>query len=229
MREKQARQVEADDARPLGSAAWPSSARAEAIDWVEALRADDARQARALERLRSRLLETLPRAMLRFGRLPDAILEDVVQETLLRALDRLDDFEGRSAFTTWVTTIGVRLAMTELRRRRWKDVSLEALAGPVDSVSIELGPVGGDAERAIDRARVGERLREAIECALTERQRTAIVAELHGMPQEEIGRRLGIGRNAVYKLGHDARKKLKRALSATGLSPEEILAAYGQE
>ena len=61
---------------------------------------------------------------------------------------------------------------------------------------------------------------------LSERQQTALVAELRGMPQEEIGRRLGINRNAVYKLGHDARKKLKRGLEASGFDAEQIRAAF---
>ena len=46
------------------------------------------------------------------------------------------------------------------------------------------------------------------------------------MPQEEIGRRLGITRNAVYKLGHDARKKLKHGLEASGFNATEIRSAF---
>ena len=65
-----------------------------------------------------------------------------------------------------------------------------------------------------------------LQSQLSERQRTAIAAELGGMPQEEIGRRLGINRNAVYKLGHDARKKLKHGLEASGFDAAEIRAAF---
>ena len=61
---------------------------------------------------------------------------------------------------------------------------------------------------------------------LTERQRTAVIAELRGMPQAEIGRRLGITRNAVYKLTHDARKKIKRGLEASGFGAVDIRAAF---
>lgn len=53
--------------------------------------------------------------------------EETAQETLLRVLDRLDSFEGRSQFMTWVYTIAVRIALTELRRKRWKNVSLESM------------------------------------------------------------------------------------------------------
>ncbi|NIR25616.1 MAG: RNA polymerase sigma factor, partial [Gammaproteobacteria bacterium] len=46
---------------------------------------------------------------------------------LLRALDHLHTFEGRSKFTTWVHKIAVRVALTELRRKRWEDVSLDEI------------------------------------------------------------------------------------------------------
>jgi RNA polymerase sigma-70 factor (ECF subfamily) len=35
----------------------------------------------------------------------DALAEEVVQDTLLRVLDNLSSFEGRSKFTTWVHKI----------------------------------------------------------------------------------------------------------------------------
>jgi len=50
-----------------------------------------------------------------------------------------------------------------------------------------------------------------------------------GMPLEEVARRMGTNRNALYKLLHDARQRLKHKLEAEGLSPEEILAAFGSE
>jgi RNA polymerase sigma-70 factor (ECF subfamily) len=61
---------------------------------------------------------------------------------------------------------------------------------------------------------------------LTARQRTALVGELRGMPQEEIARQLGIGRNALYKLGHDPRKRLKARLAAAGVTDEDVRAAF---
>ena len=50
---------------------------------------------------------------------------------------------------------------------------------------------------------------EIIRSELTEKQRTALLAELKGMPQDEIAKHLGSNRNALYKLTHDARRRLK--------------------
>src|SRR5262249_40026340 len=57
----------------------------------------------------------------------EAQLEDFAQESLLRILKRLDQFEGRSKFVTWAYAIAINTAFAELRRNRWQDVSLEAL------------------------------------------------------------------------------------------------------
>jgi RNA polymerase sigma-70 factor (ECF subfamily) len=46
------------------------------------------------------------------------------------------------------------------------------------------------------------------------------------MPLEEVARRMGTNRNALYKLLHDARQRLKRKMEAEGLSSEEILSAF---
>jgi RNA polymerase sigma-70 factor (ECF subfamily) len=64
-------------------------------------------------------------------------------------------------------------------------------------------------------------LHEVIRNDLTAKQRAALLAELRGMPQDEIARYLGSNRNALYKLTHDARKRLKRGLEAAGFAAEE--------
>ena len=48
----------------------------------------------------------------------DAIIEDFVQDALLKILAALDTFRGESRFTTWAQKITVRVAYTELRRLR---------------------------------------------------------------------------------------------------------------
>ena len=66
---------------------------------------------------------------------------------------------------------------------------------------------------AASRQVMFDTVRRLIHEELTERQREAIVAVmLGGMPLEEAARRMGTNRNALYKLLHDARKKLKRCL-----------------
>jgi len=62
---------------------------------------------------------------------------------------------------------------------------------------------------------------------LTEKQRTALMAvEIHGMPLEEVARRMNTERNALYKLLHDARLKLKHHMQKQGIAPEELFAIF---
>ena len=72
-----------------------------------------------------------------------------------------------------------------------------------------------------------QELRRMVDEELTDRQREAVVAVLlEGIPVSEVAKRMGIKQNALYKLLHDARRKLKRQMEAAGLSPQEVLAAF---
>ncbi|MFN2144912.1 MAG: RNA polymerase sigma factor, partial [Anaerolineales bacterium] len=57
----------------------------------------------------------------------DAITEDFAQDALLKILKSIDTFRGESRFTTWAQKIAIHVAYTELRRRRWKDISLQEI------------------------------------------------------------------------------------------------------
>jgi RNA polymerase sigma-70 factor (ECF subfamily) len=54
-------------------------------------------------------------------------------------------------------------------------------------------------------------------------------ALLKGMPMEEVAQRMGMKRNALYKLIFDARLRLKRRMAREGLSPAEMMAAFEAE
>src|SRR5262245_49021325 len=53
------------------------------------------------------------------------IAEDAAQEATLAVLARLENFRGDAAFVTWASKFGLMAAATLLRRRRWRDFSLE--------------------------------------------------------------------------------------------------------
>ena len=102
-----------------------------------------------------------------------------------------------------------------------KQFASEPVLTPPDPPTLAPGP-----PREAERREILDLLRRALAGELTERQRTALVGELRGMPQEEIARQLGIGRNALYKLGHDARQRLKARLAAVGVTDEDVRAAF---
>ena len=93
--------------------------------WVKDL---SQRSDSALVDLREVLLRNLRRGLSGRPAADDPFLEDCVQESLLRVLDKLSQFDSRSQFVTWATAIAIRVALGQLRRSRWKDVSLNDLA-----------------------------------------------------------------------------------------------------
>lgn len=202
--------------------------------WLRDLHAGDERRDAALADLHAMLLRALPRGLssLLSPRNPEfeSFIEDTAQETLLRTLAALSTFEGRSQFTTWVYKIAVRVALNELRRRRWRDVSLEGLEGDEgDSGSLHqfAAPEPGP-EMVIERADILQRLQQVMAEELTERQRAAMHAiNMQGVPMEEVARRMSTNRNALYKLLHDGRLRLKHRLEREGLSLKELLEMFG--
>jgi len=49
---------------------------------------------------------------------------------------------------------------------------------------------------------------------------------LRGVPLEALAQKMGVERNALYKLMHDARVKLKRRMAREGLSPAELMQVF---
>jgi RNA polymerase sigma-70 factor, ECF subfamily len=156
----------------------------------------------------------------------ESSVEDFVQEALIKILDNLDSFRGECHFTTWAQTICVRTAFAEMRRSRWRDVSLdEVISQPEGNTAADPQL---DPERAATQTMIMEKFRRFIDEELTDRQRTALLAALGGMPLEAVADRMNTNRNALYKLLHDARKRLRRRMSAEMLSPQDVLGAFGE-
>jgi len=197
-------------------------------EWITDLRGDGRDQ--ALNDLRSTLTRGLTFAMASKSNVDEAAIEDFVQDALLKILDKLDTFRGESQFTTWAQKIAVHVAFTELRRRRWQDISLDGMveAHEGDWIPTSLTDPSAGPEQQAARSMLAETLGRLINKELTEKQRTAMMAiVIQGMPLEEVARRMDSNRNALYKLLHDARKRLKSKLEAEGLTPQEVMTTFG--
>ena len=199
--------------------------------WLEALATTGPAREAALADLRQVIVSSLPHAIGRPAPLEDtdfnAFAEDIAQETLLRVLAKLNSFEGRSRFTTWVLKISVRVAFTDLRRRHWKDVSLDQLEADFGEAPgpMMTDPAAGP-ERVAEQSNIAALVSRMLAEELSERQRRAMTAMMRGMPLEEIARRMGTERNALYKLLHDARLRLRGRLEREGLTTGEVLALF---
>jgi RNA polymerase sigma-70 factor (ECF subfamily) len=205
-------------------------------EWLRALRANGPEQEDALKDLRERLVHGM-RAYLAEDRGYSSargseearhIVEDCAQEALLIIKRKIDTFRGESRFTTWATTIAIRQLLGELRRRKWKDFSIEHFRighdlphRPIEALQ------SGNPEMAVQQDEVWSLLKRVIEKDLTSRQRFVLIASaFQGMPLDLIADRLGTNRDNVYKILHDARKKLKECLTNRGVTQEDILRIF---
>lgn len=152
--------------------------------------------------------------------------EDLAQDALMRIIDNLDTFRGESQFTTWANRIAVRLAISDLRRARYKDFSLDDMTaeGELMPTLASNGEAPPGPEASTERNDVIDRINKAFEEALTERQYRALDAvALQGIPMDVVAEQMGTNRNALYKLLHDARRKLRSYLEAQGLSIDYMM------
>ena len=194
--------------------------------WIEELRQPGPRREAALADLRAGLLRGLRRALAARASVDDAFLEDAVQESLLKVLDRLDTFAGRGRFISWALAISVRVALTMIRKQRWQGVSLDRFREGSSGPAMDVADRSPGPERASLRSELLAAMHRVIDEQLTDKQWLALTAELNGMPQDEIARQLGSDRNAVYKLTHDARRKLRAGLESAGFGAESLFEAW---
>ena len=199
-------------------------------EWITALSGPD--PGVAIDDLRAILVRGLHFAL--SGRVQgdiDMLVEDFAQDALIRILDKIDTFRGESRFTTWAQKVAVRVAFSELRRQRWKDISLQDLM-PRDDDAGDFTPEvlsdpGPTPEQLATQQSMMDIVMRLIREELTERQREVIMAIIvGGMPLEEVARRMDTNRNALYKLIHDARKRLQKRLASEGLTANEILMVF---
>ena len=172
------------------------------------------------------LFRALAKSLSKNGRVDDAFLDDMVQEASMKILTKLRDFEGRSAFRTWAVTIAVRTAVSKMRTRDWQNVSLESVTADAELDPQLAVDTAENSDQTNDRLEVLSKLKELIDSELTKRQWTAITAELAGMPLPQIAAKLDTNTNSIYKLLHDARKKLRRGLESSGFTVEDIHEAW---
>ena len=194
------------------------------------MRSGGAEQADAISDLRAYVLRAAVHALRRRGGASSTdvnqLAEDCAQSAVLAILQHLDDFRGASRFTTWVYSFAINTALVAARREVWKHVPLhEVIDNPhLDEWTAAESRAPADPHRLTLQRETLAVIRDAIDHHLSDRQRQALKAIVfEGVPLDEVVRHWGSNRNAVYKLLHDARRKLKAHLQQRGFGVKETL------
>lgn len=211
-------------------------------EWLHDLNATGELQETAIADLRDLLLRValffFSRNLGDFGELNrDEILqraEDSAQDALIAVMNHLQDFRGDSKFTTWAYKFAINIALMAARHERWKGVSLDELSFSNEGAFFERvlqdKTDGSAPDQSALQNEVRETIQDVIEHDLTDKQRRVILMMVfNDVPMDEVVRHLGANRNAVYKMLHDARRKLKSGLQARGFDIGETLALFSSQ
>jgi RNA polymerase sigma-70 factor (ECF subfamily) len=137
--------------------------------------------------------------------------EDLVQEAHLKAFKNLAQFEGRSSFATWLTTIAVRGAISHARKpshRLARSGAMTALDGSDDGMAT----AALDPEQQVLQHEARQALRAAV-AALPPSYRAVIVLRgIQELTTEETAHRLGISAQSVKMRVHRAKALLRADL-----------------
>jgi RNA polymerase sigma-70 factor (ECF subfamily) len=149
--------------------------------------------------------------------------EDLLQETLLRAVKASGDWVDRAKVTTWLFTIARNLATDEVRRAAHRraeslDASGEDALAPIDRLPAEDPPPDAAAEGALLRPRL-----EAALAALPAEQREVfLLREQGGLGFREIAEVTGVPENTVKSRMRYALEGLRRSLATMGITSEAM-------
>ena len=147
--------------------------------------------------------------------------EEIVQDAFVRAYRKLDRFESRSNFGTWLYRICANCALDRMRKQRGEDSRREpardeeaAGAGPLETTASDApGP-----DRLVISGELGAGVRTAMaELSATERM-AFVMRHVDGFSIEEIARSLelsiGATKNSVFRAVQKLRRQLAPLVSA---------------
>jgi len=213
---------------PRQDVAEPTGADPESRAWLRRLRADGPEREQAIGELRELLLRAARfEVHRRRAALPhlrgddyDDLAQHSADDALMAILDKLGTYRGESRFTTWAYKFALLEAGVKVRRRAWQGREIPLEDDAWGSFSAE----GMEPAALAEQGELVATLKEAIDSILTEHQRRVLVAlAIDGVPIDVLADRLDTTRGALYKTLHDARRKLRAHLEASGLAPDAML------
>jgi RNA polymerase sigma-70 factor (ECF subfamily) len=140
--------------------------------------------------------------------------EEMCQEAFLRAFQALESFDFSYRFSTWLFTIGYRLCLNSMRRRKSYagDVDLGTFC-IADLPGADVEPsVGDEVANSHEARRLKAAIWESVDQLSPPQRATVLLFYREERSCQEIGEILGIPSSTVKSHLHRARNQLKRLL-----------------
>jgi RNA polymerase sigma-70 factor (ECF subfamily) len=143
----------------------------------------------------------------------EADAEEVVQDAFLRGYRKLEGFESRANFGTWIYRIAVHCALDKVKHRRGDDAMRVGDSNDPEQDQMQVADLAAGPERILLSGEIGS-LQQAALHSLTATERTAfILRHMEDCTTAEIGAALGIDPNAAKQAVFRAVQKLRRRLA----------------
>jgi RNA polymerase sigma-70 factor (ECF subfamily) len=193
----------------------------ESAEWLRDLQDAGGARDGAIERLHALLVRVARgeasrrRASLpaRAGEEVDDVCVQAANDALMAVLAKLETYRGAARFTTWACKFVIFEASTRLRRLAWRERKVEPDITIWDRLPDSAPPV----LKQLESDQLLAALHRAVDEHLTQRQRLVFESvTMEDVPIDVLAERLGTTRGAIYKTLHDARTKLRRALTEAG-------------
>jgi RNA polymerase sigma-70 factor (ECF subfamily) len=159
------------------------------------------------EQAAAELVRRHARALARFlagAGAPDADLDDLVQDTLIRAFRSIERFRGDCQFRTWLLTIGGNVL---------KDAGRRAARGKVIPLDEALATSDGDPHAEAEASEAAEQLAQELGRLPRMQREVFLLRAQQGLEYTEIAAALGTSEGAARVHYHHAQKRLKESLT----------------
>ena len=140
--------------------------------------------------------------------------QEAVQDALITIWNKIDQFEGRSQFTTWLHRVTANAALMKLRKNKKfeQHVPLENDGPDHDLPVLQLADTGEGPDGALLRGELGDRVRAAIDALPEPYRTTVLLSDVDEMSMEEIAATMSVTVPAVKSRLHRGRLALRKAL-----------------
>lgn len=201
---------------PGSPLAYAGAAMAETVQDAELVRLAQAGDAKAFEALVVKYQRRIARHVARYLKSAGDV-EDVVQETFIRAYRGLQSFRGDSAFYSWLYRIATNAALNFLSRAP-DDVLLGDTAPEERAEAFEPGVSDGeDPERTLMAKQIAETVQRALTRLQPELAEALMLYEVEGKAYAEIAEMLGIPigtvRTRIFRAREFIAKRLEPVLA----------------
>jgi RNA polymerase sigma-70 factor, ECF subfamily len=181
------------------------------VDGTPVVRVQALQQVPKFEVIYNEHFDLVYRNIRRLG-VPEALVDDAVQEVFLVVYRRLGQFEGRSSIKTWIFSIVARVASDHRRTIRRKSPHTRNPGAAVDADDIADERAEGPHERMerLESVRLLHRLLDELD---DDKRIVLVLAELETMTVPEIADTLGENVNTIYARLRAARREFEQAVA----------------